>query len=701
MRVNSLIDLLGIVSIATNQASTIEEASQDCIDAICRFTGWPVGHLYLTSHAPTGPADEILYPTSVWHINRPKRFADFKEVTEITRFPSGRGLPGRVYAARKSQWLIDILANPSFPRAAIAKETGIRTALGFPILTGSAVAGVLEFFSLQVIEPDKNMLDVMSNIGAQLGRVIERERSREALRASEQKFRSVTQSATDAIVSANLDGVITSWNRGAQAIFGYSEEEALGQPFTLLIPNRYINLLAEGVEQPNSYISAVEIYCKRKDNTEFPVELSVASWESGGEISYSGIIRDITERKLQEEALRNSESRYRLVFEQASDGIFIFDHEANFVDANPHALAMIGYSLEDLRKLNIYDTIHPDQLAENPVHENQVLAGQVVDNERRMLRRDGTVILVESTTKLLDDGRILALVRDVTEKRRAAEAIRQLNQELELRVKERTVELEEAVQIREELLQVVSHDLRNPLAGITGNVRYLHNQITAPSPPDRQKLEAILARIRGASDKMQRLIDELLDFGRLQSGQMLSLQRKSVDLVRLANNATDQIQNTSSLHRIRFETDIPALIGFWDASRLDRVLDNLLSNAIKYSPNGGEVVVQVAADTIDGATHALLTVRDEGLGIAADELTHIFEWFRRGPKHSGRISGAGIGLANSRQIVEQHGGKITVTSQEGTGSSFTISLPLSPPEPNADPTSDDGRPMTDDQLLGT
>jgi signal transduction histidine kinase len=294
-----------------------------------------------------------------------------------------------------------------------------------------------------------------------------------------------------------------------------------------------------------------------------------------------------------------------------------------------------------------------------------------------MLRKDGSTIHVESTTKRLDDGRILAIVHDVTERRRAEEAIRRLNQELEQRVRERTSELEDAIQVRDELLQVVSHDLRNPLAGIVGNVHFLHNQLASGNEPDLQRVKTLLARIRGATAKMQRLIDELLDFGRLQAGQPLTLQRKPVDLVPLAAQAADQHQHTSSLHKIKFEATVAELTGSWDSARLDRVIDNLLSNAIKYSPSGGEVLVKVSTGTRHGLDHAFLTVRDEGVGIASDEIPHIFEWFRRGPKHSGRISGAGIGLANSRQIVEQHGGTIDVISQEGAGSSFTVCLPLS------------------------
>ena len=502
---------------------------------------------------------------------------------------------------------------------------------------------------------------------------------------SELRFHSVTQSANDAIIAADSQGIITSWNRGACVIFGYGEHEALGKPLTILMPRRYIAAHEAGMARVRSTGETrlightVEIYGLHKDGHEFPVELSLASWEGEGELAYSGIIRDITGRKTVEDALRNSESRYRLVVEQASDGIFIFDHQAGYIDANPHALELLGYTLEELRGLNIRDTIHPDDLPGNPVHQQEVLAGEVVFNERQMLRKDGSGIHVESTTKLLDDGRILAVVRDVTERRRAEEAIRQLNQELEQRVKERTAELEQAIQVRDELLQVVSHDLRNPLAGIVGNVHFLHNQLAGGNEPDPRKLSAILARIKGATSKMQMLIDELLDFGRLQGGQPLTLQRKPVDIVPLAAQATEQYQHASTLHKLRFESTTSRLVGIWDGARLERVIDNLLSNAIKYSPNGGEILVRVSSGMRGGRMHAYLTIRDQGLGIASDELPHIFEWFRRGPKHSGRISGAGIGLANSRQIIEQHGGSIDVISQEGAGSSFTICLPLTPP----------------------
>jgi PAS domain S-box-containing protein len=275
-------------------------------------------------------------------------------------------------------------------------------------------------------------------------------------------------------------------------MFGYTEPEVIGKPLSILMPERYVARHEAGLmrvsrtRETRIMGRTVEMYGLHKDGSEFPIELSLASWESDGRTYYSGIVRNITERKAAEEALRNSEGRYRLVVEQASDGIFIFDSRANFIDANPHALQMVGYTLDELRKLNIRDTIHPGDLASNPVHRREVMAGEVVTSERLMMRKDGSVIHVESTTKLLDDGRVLAIVRDITERKQAEDEILRLNQQLEQRVRERTARLEEAIQVRDELLQVVSHDLRNPLAGIVGNVHFLHRQLALTHNSDPQ-----------------------------------------------------------------------------------------------------------------------------------------------------------------------------------------------------------------------
>jgi signal transduction histidine kinase len=162
----------------------------------------------------------------------------------------------------------------------------------------------------------------------------------------------------------------------------------------------------------------------------------------------------------------------------------------------------------------------------------------------------------------------------------------------------------------------------------------------------------------------------------LQAGQPLTLQLTSNDLVELAGQVVEEHQQSTNMHRMVFDAEVPSLIVRSDATRLERVLGNLLSNAVKYSPGGGDIRVRVAREVQAEREWAVLSVRDEGLGIPEHDLPHIFEWFRRAQNYSGRISGAGIGLASANQIVKQHDGAIDVSSAEGQGSTFTVRLPL-------------------------
>jgi signal transduction histidine kinase len=146
--------------------------------------------------------------------------------------------------------------------------------------------------------------------------------------------------------------------------------------------------------------------------------------------------------------------------------------------------------------------------------------------------------------------------------------------------------------------------------------------------------------------------------------------------VALAHQVVGEFQPAATRHQLRVEASAPLLVGLWDAARLDRVLANLLSNAIKYSPAGGTIGVRLSRQDDAKGSWALLVVEDHGLGIPAADLPHVFERFHRGANVSGKIRGAGIGLAGVCQIVEQHGGTIVVESQEGHGATFTVRLPL-------------------------
>ncbi|MDQ4075559.1 MAG: HAMP domain-containing histidine kinase [Chloroflexota bacterium] len=233
---------------------------------------------------------------------------------------------------------------------------------------------------------------------------------------------------------------------------------------------------------------------------------------------------------------------------------------------------------------------------------------------------------------------------------------------------------EEAVRVRDEFLASVAHDLKNPLGVIKGHAQLLQRRAIMANTPETVQLAQGLAKIDTMVAKAVAQIDELLDLARLQANQQLPLTLQPGDLVALTRRVAAEYQQMTTNHQIRVETDAPELCGVWDLQRLDRVLGNLLSNAIKYSPEGGKITVAIREE----AACALLIVQDQGIGIPVADLPHIFERFYRASNSAGR-AGSGLGLAGVRQIVEQHGGTITVASEEGQGSCFTVRQPIAAP----------------------
>ena len=259
-----------------------------------------------------------------------------------------------------------------------------------------------------------------------------------------------------------------------------------------------------------------------------------------------------------------------------------------------------------------------------------------------------------------------------------AERIKRLEEErLQLLATEHAARLqaEQAVRVRDQVLAAVSHDLKNPVAAIMGSAQVLQRRIAVMGLPGRAPLLEGLERIASSATRMAVWIQDLLDVTQLEMGQPLPLACEPTDLVALARQAATDQQGATGRHRFRVQSTLPALVGRLDAARLRRVLDNLLANAVKYSPGGGEVTVSLGTAEAEGRLWAILKVRDHGLGVPVEDQAHVFEPFRRAG-NVGRIAGTGIGLAASRQIVELHGGTIELRSREGTGSTFTIRLPL-------------------------
>lgn len=315
----------------------------------------------------------------------------------------------------------------------------------------------------------------------------------------------------------------------------------------------------------------------------------------------------------------------------------------------------------------------PDELLEAATSDAEALAllrGLGLSSSVCVPLRTGSTVLGALTFVAAESGRHydeddLALAEELG--RRAAVAIENANLY-------RTAQ--EALRVRDGFLSSVSHDLRTPLSAIRGMVQLALRQARRLESAEGARVSQRLEAAEAASARMAAMIDELLDLTRLESGRSLDIDQRPTDLVALVIRLSQEYQRNAPLHRVTVEAAVPELVGMWDDSRIERVLGNVLSNAIKYSPDGGTVTI-VAGEATDGERpFAEVRVQDQGIGIPEEDLPRIFERFHRAANVVGRIRGIGIGLFGARQIVDQHGGALTIASREGEGTTVTIRLPL-------------------------
>lgn len=520
------------------------------------------------------------------------------------------------------------------------------------------------------------------------------------LHRKEEEIRDFLENGAVGLHWVGPDGKILWANRAELELLGYSQEEYIGHHIAEFHtdPGVIEDILRRlgARETLHNY----EARLKASDGSIKHVLISSnVLWDDQGRFVHTRCFtRDVTERKQVEEALRESEERHRAVLEQVSEAIFLIDPSSmRFVAANPAFQRLLGYTSEELRDMTIYDVLPYERERINRAVQRALNEGDYYVSDRLYKRKDGSLVNVEvGITPVLYGGRrvLCQIVRDITGRKETEE---ERNQLLLAEQKART-EAEEALRVRDELLAVVSHDLKNPLAAIKGNAQLIRRRVEEASLAEGELLDRpftlnVLARIDDAQAKMHRLINELMDFGRLQAGEPLTLQRRPTDLVALVRRVVKEQKRITGRRNISIEAGVPVLIGRWDPERLERVIANLVSNAIKYSPGGGEITVEVKreiaaksetgdnGDSDEGekaSKWAGVTVKDRGLGISPEDLPHIFEWFRRAGSISGRISGAGIGLASSLHAIRQHGGTIDVESEPGVGSSFTVRLPTGP-----------------------
>jgi PAS domain S-box-containing protein len=363
-------------------------------------------------------------------------------------------------------------------------------------------------------------------------------------------------------------------------------------------------------------------------------------------------------------------SEFQTLLDAMPDAVLVHALDGTVVFANQQVDVLFGYAREELLGQPL-EILMPERFRARHLDHRTGYAQAPRTRPMGMglelsgLRKDGAEFPVEislSPTELAGEPYIIAAIRDVTE-RKAAEAEREQLYEA----------AQEAVRVRNVFLSAISHDLGNPVAAIRMHSRMLREEAVGRNEPE---FVEGLGQIESAAERMWKLVAELLDLARLQVGRELELNWQEMDLIAMVRVLVAAQQAETAQHQLRLEAELAELLGEWDRARLERVITNLLSNAVKYSPEGGEIVVRVAeeAETNRRGGWAVVEVRDPGVGIPEVDLPRVVERFHRGA-NVGQIAGNGIGLSSAKQIVEQHGGMLTITSQEGEGTTVTVRIP--------------------------
>jgi PAS domain S-box-containing protein len=504
----------------------------------------------------------------------------------------------------------------------------------------------------------------IQEVNNQLQRELEaRKQAEEALRDSEERFRAVAETATDAIVSADKHGHITYFNPGAERIFGYAARDVVGKPLTLLMPERFHAAHRQGLARFLTTGEArvigrtVELVGRRKDGTEFPLELSLSSWKKGEEVFFTGILRDITERKRAEELLRASEERFHLMVTHVEDyAIYMLDAEGRVATWNAGAERIKGYRADEIigRHFSCFYVPYdvqagkPEQLLQEAVSRGRC------EDEGWRVRKDGSQFWANAViTALRDQHRTLLgftkVTRDITERTR-----------LEQEIQQHSIALEAANKELEAFSYSVSHDLRAPLRAIDGFSRVLLEEHAPTLPPEAQHY---LNAVRRNSQRMGLLIDDLLAFSHL-SRQPLNRQLvRPADLVR---QCVDELRSEQQGRRVEIAIgDLPACQA--DPALLKQVWMNLMSNALKYTRKQEVAVIEVGSREQAGV--CVYFVKDNGVGFDmqyADKLFGVFQRLHRPEDYEG----TGVGLAIVQRVIHRHGGRVWAEAAVNKGVTF-------------------------------
>ena len=524
----------------------------------------------------------------------------------------------------------------------------------------------------------------------------EREQAEKALRQSEERFRLIMESSTDLVAVLDLEGRRLYNSPSYRNILGDPTGLRGSLSFEEIHPEdrarvrlSFQETVRTGAGQRLEYRLVDHLGQVRHIESQG----SVMRDEHGRVAKVLVVSRDVTERQRAEEALRQSEQKYRELVEHANSIILRWTRDGRITFLNEFGQRFLGYTQDEIRGRHVFDTLVPetesggrqlpsliDQICANPAAFEQ--------NVNQNVRRNGERVWICWTNKVVLDpqgqvAEILSIGLDITARKRIEEELRETQANLERRVADRTAELaaakdraEAADRLKSSFLATMSHELRTPLNSIIGFTGILIQGLAGPLNPEQRKQ---LEMVRGSARHLLALINDVLDISKIEAGQ-LEVAREPVDLRASVEKVAALVKPLADKKGLALRVELAPEIGTVqsDQRRVEQVLLNLLNNALKFTERGE---ITLSAQTVPGTAgdpHATirLSVADTGVGIKPEDLATLFQPFRQIDSGLARYhEGTGLGLAICRRLAELMGGKVHARSEWGKGSTFSFTLP--------------------------
>jgi PAS domain S-box-containing protein len=614
--------------------------------------------------------------------------------------PEGLGPSGRAFRTQQPYICNDLLNEPTTrPWRAAMERRGFRASAVFPIRCQNRVVGTLNVYG---DEPDffqEKEIALLTEAAGDLAFGLDnfvrndaRQRAEDMVRTERDFSTAIINSLPGVLYLYDQSGRFLRWNANLERVTGYAAAElAELHPVDLFIAEDRERIAARIQDVFAQGESSAEAAFLTKDGRVRPYFFTGNAIPFEGRTCLIGVGIDIGARVQAEEAMRASESRYHTLFEQAPDGIVIADAQGNYLEANASICRMLGYPRQELLGLHASDIVVPEETPHIAEALRTLQHRSDYHREWRFRRKDGSTFPADVIATVMPDGNLLGMIRDITARKQAETALRELNENLEHCVAQRTTEMQAAVrraeaadQIKSAFLATMSHELRTPLNSIIGFTGIVLQGLAGPLNAEQSKQ---LGMVRGSARHLLELINDVLDISKIEAGQ-LEVRAEPFELPASIARVTASVQPLAEKKHLALTATVDPALGEMlnDRRRVEQILLNLLNNAIKFTERGGVTLTaeriadyQRSPDEKPGPA-VRLRVTDTGLGIKPEDLPKLFQPFRQIDSGLTRShEGTGLGLAICRRLAVLMGGGISVASEPGQGSVFTVTLPLRKP----------------------